>query len=223
MFNIQRQLEILLDANQKINATLEIPVVLRALVSSAITLVDASSGTAGLFKDDKIEFREYNDRGTIKEILYSCDASKGVAGWIINNKMPYFTNHAVKDDHVLPEMRQELGIYNLVSLPILNKAGELLGCIEIYNAKEEREFNEVDVELLQGLCASAATAIENAQLLFQYKQIKDNLLKKEDALNEKIKDLEAFYDLSVNRERKINELNQEIASLKEQLSKNRAQ
>jgi GAF domain-containing protein len=218
MFNIQRQLEILLEANQKINATLEIPTIMQALVSSSITLVDAKAGTAGLFTDNKIVFAEYNDRGNLREINYEFEKGDGVAGRIIETKEPYFTNEAFKDSQVIPEMQQKLSIYNVISVPLLSKSGELLGCVEIHNANENREFDEVDVELLDGLCSSAATALENAQLLFQYKQIQEDLLKKEEELNEKIKDLENFYDLSVNRELKIKELNEEIASLKEKLS-----
>ncbi len=221
MFNIQRQLEILLEANQKINATLEIPIILQALVSSSITLVDATAGTAGLFTGNKIVFAEYNDRGNLREINYEFEKGYGVPGWIIENKKPYFTNQAFKDSHVIPEIQKTLCIYNLISVPILKKSGELLGCLEIHNSNNNREFNEVDVELLDGLSSSAATALENAQLLFQYKQIKDALLKKEEELNEKIKDLENFYDLSVNRELKIKELNEEIAGLKEKLSQDR--
>ncbi len=218
MFNIQRQLEILLEANQKINATLEIPIIMQALVASSITLVDATAGTAGLFTDNKIVFTEYNDRGNLRDINYEFEQGNGVAGWIIKNKTSYFTNQAFKDSQVIPDIQQSFGIYNLISVPILSKSGELLGCVEIHNANDNREFDEVDVELLDGLSSSAATAIENAQLLFQYKQMKDALLIKEEELNEKIKDLENFYDLSVNRELKIKELNEEIASLKEKLS-----
>lgn len=218
MFNIQRQLEILLEANQKINATLEIPIIMQALVASSITLVDATAGTAGLFTDNKIVFTEYNDRGNLRDINYEFERGNGVAGWIIKNKTSYFTNQAFKDSQVIPDIQQSFGIYNLISVPILNKSGELLGCVEIHNSNDNREFDEVDVELLDGLSSSAATAIENAQLLFQYKQMKDALLIKEEELNEKIKDLENFYDLSVNRELKIKELNEEIASLKEKLS-----
>ena len=212
MFNIQRQLEILLEANQKINATLEIPIIMQALVSSSITLVDATAGTAGLFADNKIVFTEYNDRGNLRDINYEFKKGDGVAGWIIETKEPYFTNQAFEDSHVIPEVQQKLGIYNVISVPILNKSGELLGCVEIHNSNDNREFNEVDLELLAGLSSSGATALENAQ-------IKDDLLKKEEELNEKIKDLESFYDLSVKREHKIKDLNEEIASLKEKLSK----
>jgi len=211
MFNIQRQLEILLEANQKINATLEIPIIMQALVSSSITLVDATAGTAGLFTDNKIVFTEYNDRGNLSDINYEFKKGDGVAGRIIETKEPYFTNQAFEDSHVIPEIQQKLGIYNVISVPILSKSGELLGCVEIHNSNDNREFDEVDVELLAGLSSSGATALENAQ-------IKDDLLKKEEELNEKIKDLENFYDLSVNRELKIKELNEEIASLKEKLS-----
>ena len=211
MFNIQRQLEILLEANQKINATLEIPIIMQALVSSSITLVDATAGTAGLFTDNKIVFTEYNDRGNLSDINYEFKKGDGVVGLIIETKEPYFTNQAFEDSHVIPEVQQKLGIYNVISVPILSKSSELMGCVEIHNSNDNREFNEVDVELLAGLSSSGATALENAQ-------IKDDLLKKEEELNEKIKDLENFYDLSVNRELKIKELNEEIASLKEKLS-----
>jgi GAF domain-containing protein len=217
MFNIQRQLEILLEANQNINTTLEVPIVMRTLVSSAITLISATSGASGLFVDGKMVFTEYNDKGEILQIDYAFEPGYGVPGWILKNKKPYITNDAERDPNVIPEIQKALGFYNLIDVPILNRSGKLLGCFEIHNSTDHRPFDEVDIELLKGLSASAAIALENAQLIAQYKQTKEALEAREAELNDRIKELEGFYQMAVNRELKMKELKTEIDKLKAKL------
>lgn len=165
-----QQLGIISHSNQYINKHLEVPAVLRALIESALKLVDAFDGAAGLFKDGQMVFTEYYKNGEWMPIDFSFPPGYGVPGWVIENKRPYLSNNTEKDLQVIQEIREQLGFYNLIDTPILNAQGELLGCFEIHNTKDRRPFDEQDITLLKGLSASAAVAIENARIIAEQKK-----------------------------------------------------
>jgi two-component system, cell cycle sensor histidine kinase and response regulator CckA len=161
----ERQLETLARSSQQINMVLEVQVVLRTLVSSAMALVDATAGMVGLLIDGEMIFSEFNRQGTWSPAAYRFDRGQGVAGRIIQTRMAYYSNQAAHDSVVPSQLQQELGVDNLACVPILNRTGELLGCIEVHNTVGRRPFDAHDVAMLQGLTASAAIALENAWML----------------------------------------------------------
>ncbi len=170
-----RRLRILLRGTRQIHSVLEIPAIMRSLVVAAIDLVDATAGAAALAAGDKIVFSEYHAGGRIVPIRLEFQEGAGVPGHVMRTKAPYFTNDAEHDPRVSPEIRRDLGLCNLAALPILSRDGRLMGVFEIHNTKGRRPFDQSDMELLEGLAASAAVALENARML-------SGLLDAEDAL-----------------------------------------
>jgi GAF domain-containing protein len=66
---------------------------------------------------------------------------------------------------VIPNARRALGFRSLIDVPIHNRQGQLLGCFELHNKENGQPFDEADQQMLEGLAASAAIALENAQML----------------------------------------------------------
>lgn len=174
-----RQLEILSQATQRINQRLEIPTIMHTLVEAAIEITGASDGTAGLLCDDQMIFTEYYTNGHWVPMDFVFPAGYGVPGWVIENRQPYLSNDAANDPHVIPEIREKLGFYNLADTPILNRSGELLGCFEIHNTQDRRPFDEQDILVLKGLSASAAIAMENARILEERDRVEQELRQSE--------------------------------------------
>lgn len=160
----QTQLEALLHVSRKINSSLEVEVVMGELVDAAITLMNATSGTAGLIEGGRMRFTEYRRGDEIFAIDYAFDEGFGVPGHVMQTRAPYITNDAEGDPHVIAEIRQTLNFHQLIDVPILDASGDVIGCFEIHDGRDSRPFDEGDVELLQGLAASAAIALENARL-----------------------------------------------------------
>ncbi|HEX2973256.1 MAG TPA: PAS domain S-box protein [Tepidisphaeraceae bacterium] len=160
-----KQLEVLSRTSQQVNLVLEKEPILRALVASARELVEAQGGAAGLMVEGKMVFREYNDQGRLVPIHYEFEKGYGVPGWVMQTGKPYMAYDAENDVHMVPEIRQAMGVRNLIDVPIHNWRGELLGCFEMHNKKGDQPFDEADQQMLQGLAAGAAIALENAQLL----------------------------------------------------------
>ena len=105
----------------------------------------------------------------------------------METKSPYISNDAQNDPYVIQEIRKTLGFNNLANVPILDRKGELLGSFQIHNTKEHRPFDQLDIEMLQGLASSAAIALENARLV-------EDIRKRE----EEKKTLSSILDKSLN-------------------------
>jgi PAS domain S-box-containing protein len=161
-----RQLEILTTASQEINASLQVPDIMRRLVRMAMELVDANAGTWGRLVNGQMLFTEYLRRegNTVEPHDVVFDPKVGVPGHVMVTREPYISNDAAHDPHVLPHLRKTVGFYNLIDLPIFNRSGELLGCFELHDKKDRQPFTQEDLELLKGLRASTAVALENARL-----------------------------------------------------------
>ncbi len=138
---------------------------MRTLLQAAVRLTDAAGAGYGLVSDGRMVFTEYLSDDQIVAIDYVFEPSCGVPGHVMATRQPYLTNDAANDSHVIPEVRQALGFYNLVDVPILSDDGDLLGCFEVHNTRDHRPFDESDVQILQGLAMLAAIALANAALL----------------------------------------------------------
>jgi PAS domain S-box-containing protein len=160
-----RKLEALTSAARLVNMDLETKVVLKRLVDAAIEIVSGTSGAAGIYMDGQMVFDEYNRGGEIITIDYAFGPGSGVPGYVMETMSAYITNDAENDPHVVPDIRKALGFTSLVDVPIINRDGKLLGCFEIHDKKGGAGFDEQDVELLQGLAASTAVALENSKLI----------------------------------------------------------
>ncbi|HEY9833395.1 MAG TPA: PAS domain S-box protein [Stenomitos sp.] len=177
-----RQLEILSRASHQINTVLEVPAIMRTVMASAIELAGASAGTYGISKQGQMVFTEYNQNGKIYSVDLTFDLGMGVSGWVMEARKPYVSNHAESDPNVLPYLQKTFTFYNLVNIPIFNRQGELIGCFELHNKANQRPFSDHDITMLQGLAASAAVAIENAQMLVERQQTEKALRESEQRL-----------------------------------------
>jgi signal transduction histidine kinase len=122
-----QKIEALALSNQQINKNLEVPVVMRALVESALKLTEASDGAAGLMKNGQMVFTEYYKNGKWVPIDFtSPPPGYGVPGWVIENMRPYLSNDAESDMQVIQEIREQLGFYNLLDVCKIKSGRPLL-------------------------------------------------------------------------------------------------
>ncbi len=170
-FNVSWQR--LTKATRQLHTVLELPVVLRQLVFSAIELTGAEDGAAGLLMDGKMVFKEYMQKGEVVPINFSFEKGYGVPGWVWATGNSYLTNDAESDSHVIQEIRRTLGFYNLLDTPIINGQGEIVGCFELHN--KPGGFDEHDLMLLQNLAASTSIAIENSRMILRHKQAEEKI------------------------------------------------
>jgi PAS domain S-box-containing protein len=161
------QLQVLTRAAQQVNSVLQITTVMRTLVRSAMELVQASGGMAGLVTDGHVVFTEYHQGEHVRPLDLALPPGAGAAGHVVKTARPYVANDAARDPVAAGETARGLGFTALVIVPIFRRDGRVLGCLQVHDTRDDRAFDEEDVALLEGLAASAAIALENARLLVE--------------------------------------------------------
>ena len=171
------QLRLISQATQEINAELDTRLVLRKLVSTALQITGATDGAAGLMQNGQMLFAEYNMRGQLSPIDYRFNPGHGVPGRVMQTLEPHLSNDAKNDPYVIPDIQKALGFVNLLDIPVISRQGALLGCFELHNKRGG--FDATDVQLLTGLAASAAIALENTAILATQKRVETELRESE--------------------------------------------
>ena len=199
------QLEILSRTTQHINTILEVPVIMRTVVAAAMELVVATAGSAGLYKDGHMVFTEYNEKGRLLPINYVFGPDNGTPGLVAKTMKPYISNDAQNDPQIIEKKRKNFNLYNIISVPILSKDGELLGCFEIYNKEDKQPFTPEDVFMLQGLSASAAVALDNAKLLEERKNTENELRRYHEGLEKLVRERTTELESEMSERKKTTE------------------
>jgi GAF domain-containing protein len=224
-----QRLQVLCNVSQEVNSVLNLPVIMTTLVQSAMQLTQAEGGFYGLLQNGELVLMEYHRSARIVSINVSFAKGCGLPGHVLQTQETYVCNEAAVDPYLLPERRDEFGIRNLVNVPIISRDRAFLGCFEVLNKNNGTGFDELDVQLLESLAASAAIAIENAhreealrlvnqRLEGEVQERTTELLKVNEVLNDKIQDLEKFSDVVVGRELKMMDLEKEVLRLREELN-----
>jgi signal transduction histidine kinase len=162
----QRGWRQLLDAVLTIGSDLDLPAMLRRIVSSAADLVDATYGALGVLDESRTGLSEFVTVG-IDDATYRAigdlPAGHGILGLLIADarplRLPDLTKHpesfGFPPHH--PPMRSFLGV------PILVR-DEVFGNLYLTDKSTAPEFTAEDEDLVVGLAAAAGVAIENARL-----------------------------------------------------------
>jgi len=158
---LEEQLRVLCAANRGLNTQPSLNSICHMLVQYGQKLVNAKAGAVGLLEDGQMVFRDYFTGEEHHEINYSFKPGVGIPGWVTDHLEPYITHNAANDLQVVPEIQQALGFTSLLNVPIINHENKLIGCLELHNKQGTEKFSGQDVEMLQGLAASAAIAMSN--------------------------------------------------------------
>jgi PAS domain S-box-containing protein len=155
-----RQLSILAHASRGFNPELSTTSILRTLVQWALELAGGDSGSYGILRAGGFEFTEYLEDGGWKEMDQNLPTQdNAVLG--AEPAKPRLVNQEFDDPR--RAWHEYFRAKSLIEIPILNCTGGILGSLRL-NSKKEKIYGREDIELLEGLAASAAVAFESAQL-----------------------------------------------------------
>jgi signal transduction histidine kinase len=89
---------------------------------------------------------------------------EGIAGWVAQHGEPALVREASDDPRFFERFDEQSGFvtHSVLCVPLQTR-GNTIGAVEVMN-KESGSFEAEDLRLLSALAASAAVAIENAQL-----------------------------------------------------------
>jgi signal transduction histidine kinase len=156
----------LLDAVLTIGSDLDLPAMLRRIVGSAVSLVDATYGALGVLDESRtrlVEFVTVGIDADVRRAIGRLPEGHGILGLLIADakplRLPDLTKHpdssGFPPHH--PPMRSFLGV------PILVR-DDVFGNLYLTDKSTAAAFTDDDEELVVGLAAAAGVAIENARL-----------------------------------------------------------
>lgn len=161
-----RGLRQLLDAVLTVGSDLDLASVLRRIVESAVTLVDARYGALGVLDPSRTRLSEFITVGVDDEThraIGHLPEGHGILGLLIVDpkpiRLPDLNEHpdsfGFPPNH--PRMTSFLGV------PVAVR-GEVFGNLYLTDKTSAEVFSDVDEELVVALAAAAGVAIENARL-----------------------------------------------------------
>jgi signal transduction histidine kinase len=161
-----RSLRQLLDAVLSVSSDLDLGAMLRRIVQASVDLADASYGALGVLDDTGTRLAQFITIGIDEETHQAIGAlpeGHGILGLLILDakplRLPDLTEHpdsfGFPPNH--PPMRSFLGV------PIRIR-DQVFGNLYLTDKRDGEVFTDVDEELVVGLAAAAAVAIDNARL-----------------------------------------------------------
>jgi len=158
------RLQALLNASQYLQARLEVPQLLRAIVERAAGIIQATAGLAALRKEDTLVAREWwNGKKWLRhEFIWR--KGEGGPGWVWATGRAYVSNDVPNDPHTMPEIKALMRLRNFIVAPLTTIDGRLLGVIQLDNKAEGQPFSEEDRRMVEDFSRIASVALQNAQL-----------------------------------------------------------
>lgn len=165
----------LIDVNNILASTLELPALLRQVMTLATGVVGAETSSLLLYDADRNELYfdlALNDRESqLKEIRLPL--SEGIAGAAARGRASILVNDVAADPRWTGRADERTGFRtrSVLAVPLLFR-GRLQGVLEAINRKDG-DFTDDDVQLLEAFAVQAAVSIENARFLESIRAEKD--------------------------------------------------
>src|SRR5438034_2693711 len=171
------KLDLILDVTRRLMSITDLDALLRDMAQATTTLLDADRATIFIVDRDKNELWSRVALGTgVGEIRQPVGV--GIAGTVAATGETVNIPDAYADPRFNPEPDKRSGYRtrSLLTFPMTGQNGRVIGVFQAVNKKGRESFNPDDEETLSSLGASAAVAVENAQLLAEQKHLWETLI-----------------------------------------------
>ena len=157
-------LSAILEICQKMISERDLDALLDLITVEAARLLGAERGSLFLVDGSGQELVTKVALGS--ETVIRIDASKGIAGHVYTTGETVAVDDAYSDPRFYQDVDSGSGFRtrNVLAAPLTGRGEERIGAFEILNKRSGR-FTEDDAQLLRSLAATAALAIQNAQLI----------------------------------------------------------
>ncbi len=170
------QLATLLDVTRKLMIVTDLGALLRLIAEATTAMADAERATIYIVDRDRDEYWSKVALGVgVGEIRFPLGV--GIAGTVARTGETINIADPYSDARFNPENDRRTGFRtrNLLTLPMTSHDGQIIGVFQAVN-KRVGAFTAEDEATLGSLAASAAVAVENAQLVSEQKQLWRSLI-----------------------------------------------
>lgn len=161
-----KRLKTLNQASRAVNSPIGLQDVIQVVLSFAYDVVDAEAAALMLRDDDDdmIVVATHNVDGMHGRAI---TLGMGLVGWVAENRTPALALDVEQDPRYRSYVDSSAEIYtrSMIAVPLATTS-DLMGVLAVMNCNHG-QFTQEDVETLENLGASAATALENATLFEQ--------------------------------------------------------
>ena len=172
----RKSLDVLLDVTRRLMTVTDLDALLRLIAEATTSMVEAERAT--IYVVDR-ERQEYWSRVALGEGMGEIrfPIGVGIAGTVAKTGETINIADPYADPRFSPESDRRTGFRtrNLLTLPMTSHDGTVIGVFQAVN-KREGAFTAEDEATLASLAASAAVAVENAQLVSAQKRLWQSLI-----------------------------------------------
>lgn len=164
----QHKLEILLKLTEQINSDISMNSVLFNIIEGVKEIAECEASSVFLVDHTKNELVLAIPSGPAGKLVEGKRIAlhDGIAGWTAKYAESLLVNDVTKDPRFHGDFDQAVfTTRNILSLPLQNKKGDVIGVVQAVNKIEENGFSEDDIPILKALASQAAFTIANSQLL----------------------------------------------------------
>jgi putative methionine-R-sulfoxide reductase with GAF domain len=171
------ELNLLNNVALTLNSTLELDSVLTRVIELTNASLGIDIGSVSLLdeKSGELVIRTLVGQEALNVDGTHIPKGQGIAGWVYEHGRTAMVHDVQSDPRFYPGIDQLTGFTtrNILCIPLCSR-DRVLGVIEAIN-KAHGAFTDEDQQLLEGLSAIAAPAIENASLHTRLKEVNDAL------------------------------------------------
>jgi len=163
-----RNLDLLNLVGQALTATLDLPQVIEKLLQAATKILETEDGSVWLWDSEEegaLICEAVSHHSQYRSIVNArLRPGEGIAGWVAQQEESVIVNDVQNDERFATRIDELAGgqTRTLIAVP-LRARDRVIGVLEVVN-KIDGVFDINDLTLLETLAASAAIAIDNAQL-----------------------------------------------------------
>ncbi len=171
------KLDLILDLTRRLMSVTDLDSLLRQIAEGTTQLLDADRATIFVLDRDKNEIWSKIALGTGAGDIRQA-VGVGIAGAVAATGETINIADAYADPRFNPEPDRRSGYRtkSLLTFPMTGQNGRVIGVFQVVNKNGGGLFTREDEETLSSLGASAAIAVENAQLVFEQKRLWETLI-----------------------------------------------
>jgi Nif-specific regulatory protein len=164
----REQLSALLSISGLLTASIDLPALLKVIVTSVTTLLECEASSLFLIDPTGeqliLKVATGPVGGEIKELRLKI--GDGIAGWVAKHRKSLIVNDPKHDPRFFPAVDRSTGFQtrSILAVPLMDH-DQIVGVLEIFNTAKAKQFDQSDMELLNAFGSYASVALRNAELL----------------------------------------------------------